>query len=261
MRFDYLTEDFETTLVPFFSEIMLSITFNAVLILSAAMFLFFPYRELFTFIQGHKIPLIFVVTFIGSLYINGYLAVRTGRGEVFSKDYFSQVARAKAVTMEEQSDFITYGLLSFILHTLLLMFVSLPLLVTAAAISAVTVETFFKALLIIFSASILVRLFCFLIYLILGKTSSIGYVVTRGFYGFFIISTWFYASAINPGKLIFDLHLDKKPLATSSITAYSLYLLSVSLAGLFLILTIQTVIGIKAKKRLKMETRKLSSDR
>lgn len=242
MRFDYLTNDGEKSLAPFFSPMMLSITFNCVWILGFVLTVFWPLKELFNFIQGHEIPLSFLGTFVGALLIYSYVNLRCGRGEIFPKNIFSRMVREGITTFEEENDFLSYGLVQSILHTIFFILLVFPLLIFSAAISGITFQEFLKALSILFTASLLCRLFSFLIYLLFGRWSLVGLLSTRIFFIFFFFATWFLASFINPILLIYSLYKGEEIVTGSPINAFPLYMMIVTSSILLLTLANQVLV-------------------
>ncbi|MBW2060908.1 MAG: hypothetical protein JRI95_05015 [Deltaproteobacteria bacterium] len=249
MKFDYLTNDTEKSLAPFFSPLMLSVSFNSIWILGLILLIFWPTKDLFTYFQGHKIPLNFLGVFVAALLINSYLGLRCGRGEMFAKDYFSRLGYEGVITLEEEHNFFSYGLAAFILHSIFLLLIVLPLLIVSAAVSGISMSVFFKVLTVLFTASLLCRLFAFLMYLVFGKWSFLGYLLSRGFLIFFLFVTAVFASFINPVFLIYAFYQGQELLPRSSINAYGYYMMIVTCVILLLTLANQVMIRHNKAKR------------
>ena len=242
MRFDYLTNDAERSLAPFFSPRILSITFNCIWILGLLLMLLWPHKDLFNFIEEQKIPLNFLGIFGATLLINSYVNLRFGRGEMSPDDFFIGMARKKVVTFEEEYDFFSNGLVEFLLHTLFLLVLLLPMLILSANISRVTLQIFVKAFSILFTSSVLCRMFGFLMYLLCGKRSLVGYLLARIFFISFIFATGFFATFVNPILLIHSFHRGEEMLSRFSMSAYSLYMIIVMSAILLLTLANQAMV-------------------
>ncbi len=248
MRFDYLTNDTEKTLAPFFSPKMLSVSLNCVWFLSLLLMVFWPKEDLFNFIEQHNIPMSFLVIFAAALLINSYVNFRCGRGEMFLNDFLSRMTRKEVITFEEEHDFFSYGMVEFVLHTLFLLVLVLPMLIISASISGISPQVLAKALSILFTSSLLCRMFGFLMYLIYGKWSLMGYLAARGFFIFFIFATGAFAAFANPILLIQALYKGNETLSLSSINAYSLYMMTVMAAILLLALAIGAMVRRKMHK-------------
>jgi hypothetical protein len=66
--------------------------------------------------------------------------------------------------------------------------------------------TLAQAILIIYSAALLCRLFAFTVYLFGGRLSSAGYLVARAFMIIFLFGTLFSQTAMNPLQLLYLLN-------------------------------------------------------
>jgi len=233
MKFDYLTDNSEKSLAPFFSAKMLVVTFNSIWILGLILIILWPRRALFLFVMGHRIPLSFFVVFAVALLVNSYVNLRCGRGEIFQHRLSSRLAMENIVTFEEMRDFFSYSFVAFLLHTLFLLLFLLPLLIVSAAISAVTPVVLIKALSIIFTASLSCRMFGFLVFLLWGRWRFVGYLTTRIFYIFFIFATGAFAGYVNP-VLLHAFYGGQASFAPLSANAYSIYMIVVTSAILLL---------------------------
>jgi hypothetical protein len=109
-------------------------------------------------------------------------------------------------TFEKEIEFYHYGLIEFLLHTLILLLPFVPLLILPAAISAVSLITFIKAVSILLTASLICRMFGFMVYLFWGRLSTLGYFVARAFMILFIFGTIFFAPFVNPLRLLYLLN-------------------------------------------------------
>jgi hypothetical protein len=242
MRFDYLTDDSERSLTPFFSPKMLSITFNCVWIIGSLLLVFWPHKELFNFIRGHRVPLTFLGVFVGMLLISAYVNLGCGRGEIFPKNLFSRMIREGIITLEEKYDYLSYGLVQSILHNIFFILLAFPLLMLAATVSGISLQVFAQALSILFTAPILCRLLSFLIYLVFGRWGLVGFLSTRLFFVFFFFATGAFAAFANPILHIYAFYSGEEILTGFQINAYSLYLMLVTSAILILALINNAII-------------------
>ncbi len=242
MRFDYLTNDAERSLAPFFSPRMLAITFNCVLVLGSLLMVLWPQKAPFNFIAEHRIPLVFLGIFVAALLIHSYVSLRCGHGEISADDFLARLERKQLITLEEEYEFLSYGLVGSLLHTLFLLLLMLPPLIASAAISGISLQVFAKAFSILFTTPLLCRMFGFLIYLFCGKWSRIGYVLTRMFFILFIFVTGLFAGFANPILLIHSFHRGEEILTRFPLSAYSLHMIMVTSAILLLTLANQAMV-------------------
>jgi hypothetical protein len=133
-------------------------------------------------------------------------------------------------TFEKENDFFTYGLIAFLLHSQIMLLLYLPLLILAASISAVSFFPFLQAVSILYFAALLCRMFGFLVYLIWGRTSTVGYFVARIFIILFIFGTFFFSPFINPLQILYLLNKSTADIGLP----FALYMMTVSFAVLLL---------------------------
>jgi uncharacterized membrane protein len=157
--------------------------------------------------------------------------------------------QADKSTHEKEIDFYRYGLIEFLLHTLLLLLTFLPLLSLAAFISAVSMITFIMAVSVLFTSSLFCRMSGFLAYLSWGRSSTLGYFAARALMIFFAFATIFFAPVINPLRLLYL--LNQSP--DSRIYPFAIYMAVVSFAILVLILVSNALVRrhINRKNELK----------
>ncbi len=201
MKYYYLTDESEKSLSPFFSKSVLSTAFACVVIVGILVLILWPRQPVGSYIIADRVPFVFFLVFGATLIVSCYLSIYCGRGESVPRFYFIR-NQSDAPTFEKEIDFLRYGLIQFVLHTLILLLPFLPFLILAASISAVALITFVQGVLIIYTASFVCRLFAFLVYLIGGRLSTAGYLVARGFMILFLFGTLIFQSAINPLQLL-----------------------------------------------------------
>lgn len=242
MRFDYLADPTEKSLAPFFSPRMLSVTFNCIWILGVLLMVFWPKKGLFNFIEENEIPLVFLPTFVAALLINSYVNLRCGRGEMYPKDILYKLEGKGVTTFEEENDFFSYGLVESLLHTMFLLLLLLPMLLVSAGLSGISLQVFAKALSILFTSSLLCRLFGFLMYPCSGKWSLVGYLSIRLFFIFFMFVTVVFAPFANPILLINALYKGEEILSPSPMSTYAVYMMLVTAAILLFTLANQAIV-------------------
>ncbi|MFC1892080.1 hypothetical protein ACFLZT_06770 [Thermodesulfobacteriota bacterium] len=235
MGFEYITGTAEKTLSPFFSKRVLSAVFKSTLVLGMIMVGSWPDMELFTYIHEGKYPLLFLRTFAAALIINSYINLRCGRGELYAEENYYKLKTGEVKPFELERNFFSYGLIETVLHTAMLLLFFVPILMISARISGITLICFNKACLVLYTSSLVCRLFGFLMYPLHKKSTGTGYIVIRLFYVFFMFGTLYIAPYINPIMIINYLHSGEIMIIFNNITFYSFYMMTVLFAVLILI--------------------------
>jgi len=242
MKFDYLGDNFERSLAPFFSPRMLSVTFRSILILGVLLLVFWPRKEFFLYIEGHELPMIFFHVFVAALLISSYVNLRCGRGEIYTERFFYKLENREAVTFEQERDFISYGLAGALLHIIFLLIFLIPILIVPAGMSGVSLQIFILALSIIFVSSLLCRLFGFLVVPFYGRWRWFGYYGTRFFFILFMFGTIYFAPFLNPIITIRHVYLGEESFSGSPVTPYAVFMFAVIVMILLLILANQVIV-------------------
>ena len=222
MKFYYLTDTSEKSLAPFFAPKLLSATFYGVLIIGACMAVFWPWQQdLVSFIRQSKGPSVFFPVFTAALIIYAYVQLRCGRGEIiqssFSVSYLKNVP-----TFELENNFLSYGLVEFVLHILFSLFPVLPLLILATSISGFPLNALAKGIFIIVTTALFFRMIGFLTYLFWGRGSLLGYMMSRVCLMIFLALTAVYVPSINPIRLVYALNKNlSNPAGFVSLTLYA----------------------------------------
>ena len=232
MNFYFLTDDSEKSLAPFFSKRVLETVMAGVVIVSAFLIVFWPRRPLAELIATGNEPTIFFLIFAATLIINSYVNLCCGGGEMVRKGYHMINYQTDKPTYEMDIDFYRYGLIEFLLHTLLLLLPFLPLLALAAFGPAVSMITFIMAVAVLYTTSLFCRMSGFVVYLSWGRASTLGYFAARALMIFFVFATIFFAPAVNPLQILY--RLQQSP--NSSGDPFAIYLAVVLFAILILIL-------------------------
>lgn len=231
MKYYYLTDDSARSLAPFFSKMVLSAIFISVVSVGILLLIVWPRQPLSDFILADKIPRAYFLIFSVTLIIYSYISLCCGCGDMIQRGYHIIKYPTDKSTHEKEIEFFRYGLVEFILHTLLLLLPFLPLMVLAASVSAVAFIPFIKAVSILFTVSLTCRLFGFIVYLFWGRLSTIGYLVARAFMIVFIFGTFLFAPFINPIQHLYLLN-DSPPVSG---LPFVLYMMIVIFAILLLI--------------------------
>jgi hypothetical protein len=233
MKYYFLTDDSEKSLSPFFSKVVLSASIFSVVITVAVIFVFWPRQPLSSFILAETIPHTFFLIFTTILIVYCYVNLCCGCGDMVQRGYNIIKYPTEKSTYEKEIGFYQYGLIESLLHTLILLLPFVPLLILPTAISAVSLISFFKAVFILYTASLICRLIGFLVYLFWGRFSTLGYFVARAVMIVLIFGTIFFAPFINPLRRLYILNQPSK----SDGFAFISYLVIVLLAILCLVVS------------------------
>jgi len=232
MKFYYLTDESEKSLAPFFSKRVLETIMGGVAIVGVFLIIFWSRRPLAELMAAGDTPTIFFLIFAATLIVYSYVNLCCGGGELVRRGYHMMNYRTDKPTHEKEIAFYRYGMIEFILHTLVLLLPFLPLLSLAAFSSALSMTPFIMAVSVLFATSLFCRLSGFLAYLIWGRSSTLGYFVARVSMIFFVLATLFFAPAVNPLRLLYLLNQNPD----SSSYLFATYMAAVSFAILILIL-------------------------
>jgi hypothetical protein len=206
MKYYYLTDESEKSLAPFFSQRVLSAGLAGVAIAGAFLILFWPRQPLSDILVTGKEPAVFFLICAVTQIVHAYINLGCGAGDMVRKGYPMINYTSDPPTYERQIDFYRYGLIEFLLHTLVLLLPFLPLMALAAFISVISWTTFLMALTILFSASLLCRLSGFMVYLFWGRSSTLRYFTARAMMLFFVFITILFAPSVNPLYLLYLLN-------------------------------------------------------
>jgi hypothetical protein len=175
--------------------------------------------------------MVFFIIFAATLIVNSYINLCGGCGELIRSGFYIIKYPTDMATFEKENDFLTYGLIAFLLHSQIMLMLYLPLLILAASISAVSLFPFLEAVSILYFAALLCRMFGFMVYLIWGRTSTVGYFTARSFMIFFIFGTFFFAPFLNPLHILYLLNKSTADIGLP----FALYMMTVSFAILLII--------------------------
>jgi hypothetical protein len=210
MKLDFILNDSEKDLAPFFSSAMISITMGYLWVLGIILVLTWPYSPLFQYLEIFRIPQAFLSTFVGSLIMVSYINLRCGLGEIIPHSGFAILERENLPTSEEERDYLFYGFPQAVLQTLWFHLLMLPFLLVGAAVTGISLPTFTLSLAVVSSASLLCRQISFFLLLLLGRWHSIGYYGSRLFYLLFLGGTAFFVPILNPVLLLYNLHYGER---------------------------------------------------
>jgi hypothetical protein len=232
MKLYFLTDESEKSLAPFFSAHVLQAVLASVVIVGSFMIIFWPRQPLAEFIATGSEPKIFFVVFTVTLIVNSYVNLCCGRGEMVQKNRHMIDYQDDKPTYEKEIGFYRYGMVEFLLHTFVLLLPLLPFLSLAAFNSAVSMTTCLMAASVLYSASLCCRMSGFLVYLCWGRSGTFGYFAARFLMIFLVFATLFFAPAINPLQLLYQLNQNPSP----SECSFAIYMAAALSAILVLIL-------------------------
>ena len=232
MKLYFLTDESEKSLVPFFSVHLLQAVLAGVVIVGTFMIVFWPRQPLAEFIATGREPKIFFIVFTVTLIVNSYVNLCCGRGEMVQKNRHMVDYYDDKPTYEKEIGFYRYGMIEFLLHTFVLLLPFLPFLSLAAFNSAVSMTTFLMAASVLYTTSLCCRMSGFLVYLSWGRSSTFGYFAARLLMILLVFATLFFAPAINPLQLLYQLNQNPSTAGCS----YAIYMAVVVFAILILIL-------------------------
>jgi len=245
MKYHFLTDESEKSLAPFFSRHVLESLTAAVAIAALVLVVFWSRQSLPEILAAGNVPTVFFLVFAATLLAISYVNLCCGAGELVRRGYFIMNYQTEEPVHEKEIAFYRYGLIEFFLHTALLLLPLLPLLSLAAFSSAVSLVSFTMAVSILFTTSLYCRLSGFLVYLIWGRLSTLGYFVARAQMIVVVIATIFVTPAINPLRLLYRLNQSPDGLGG----AFAIYTAVASFAILVLILVSNALVGRHMNRR------------
>jgi hypothetical protein len=249
MKWESIFGESERDLAPIFSSGMVSITVGCLWVMGIILVLTWPFKFLFQYIEGFRIPQTFLGTFVGGLIMVSYLNLRCGLGEIIPKSIFARSEREGLTTFDEERDYCSYGFPQSVFHTLVFHLLLLPFLIIGAAVSGISLPAFVLGLAILITASLLCRQASFFLLLILGRWRASGYLGSRIFYVLFLFATVFIAPFLNPVLLLVKLHYGEEVPIGPIITGPSPYFMVVLSAIFIFSLMNQWLIRRNNRKR------------
>ena len=211
------------SLAPLLAPTIAAYLTSGIWILGVVTLVFWPQKELHTYLFKNEIPLNFLIVCEILLLGSAYLNLICGHGEIIIEDTQAFYQRP-VVTLEESKNFFTYGLIKFLIQTFIILIPFFPFMMIAAVLVQMPWSGIVRGVIIIYSFSLLCRLLGFLAYLIWGRGLA-GYYSSRLFILVFLGGTFYYVGWVNPIVLIYDLHQKANQLVTTSINSYTVYLI------------------------------------
>ncbi len=232
-------------MAPLFSKAMLSSVYTCVVLISLLLMAFWPQNDFHIFILDNDVPLNFPVVFTAVMLAVSYINLRCGRGEMIQQSFPARYVEQEVRTLEEQNNFIAFGLIRFVIHTFLLILPFLPILMFSATLSDISLPMLSKACAVLYSSALLCRLFAFQIYLHFGKWSQIASIMSVGLFLFYFGATVFIAPFSNPLYIIIRFYLGSETVLNSTLQTWTLYALTVTILILIFIAANEIVIRYK----------------
>lgn len=244
MKYYFLTDESEKSLAPFFSPQVLTAGLTGAVIVGIFLLIFWPRQPLSDIMVTGGEPAVYFLVFAAALVVSAYINLGCGAGDMVRKGYYIINYDTEQPTHETQIGFYRYGLIEFLLHALVLLLLFMPLLGLAAFISAASWATFLMAVAILYSASLFCRLFGFFVYLIWGRSSTLGYLAARATMIFFVFVTVIFAPRVNPLYLLYRLNQGSDGIAYR----FAFYMAVVTLAIIILILINNALVRRRMKR-------------
>lgn len=235
MNFDFLTDDSERSLSPFFLPRVLYASYGMVFLVGALSLLAWPRHPSLYLVSGNSVPHHFFLTAAVTLIVYAYANLHCGRGDLVKRSYLGRLKKEER-PLEEERSFLTYGMIEFFLHSLFLFFPFLPLWILSASVSGLSLTDMTGAVSIVFSAGLLCRMFGFTTYLIWGWWGVAGYLAAIALSLYFILVSVLFTPGINPVLLLYKLNTSVEVTAFFSTKPYSEYMTVILPAILFFIL-------------------------
>jgi len=223
MKWDYLYDESEKTLAPFFSEPVISYHFRCLIIAGSVLLVMWPRQPFYYFLEASHAPLLFFQVFAVVAILCSYLSLRCGRGEMVQRDYFSEYYE-ELPAFEKERNFFTYGLVGFLLHTAFLVLPFIPILIIATTVSWVPFALFAKAVIVLYAGALLCRITGFVLYLLGGRLSYSGYFIARVFIIFYLFATALFYSRINPLNILYGLNKGVKSAGSPLSSPFGYYM-------------------------------------
>jgi hypothetical protein len=227
MKYYYLTDESENSLAPFFSRQVLSAGLAGAAVVGTILLLFWPRQPIADIMATGSEPAVFFLAAAAALIVNAYINLCCGAGDMIRKGYHMLNDSTAHPTHEMQIGFLGYGLIEFLLHALVLLLLFLPLLTLAAFISATSWVVLLKAVALLYSAGLFCRLSGFTVYLLWGRSSTLGYFTARAVMILFVFITVMFAPLINPLYILYRLNRS----AEGAFYPFALYMTAVMLAA------------------------------
>lgn len=244
MKYYFLTDESEKSLAPFFSQRVLSAGLTGTVIVGGVLLIFWPRQPLSEIMVTGSQTAVFFLVFAAALVVNAYINLCCGAGDMTRKGHYMINYPIDRATHEIQIDFYRYGLIEFLLHTLALLLLYMPLLALASFISAVSWTAFLVAAAVLYSAALFCRLAGFTVYLFWGRSSTLGYFTARAVMIIFVFITAIFAPPLNPLYHLYRLNQS----ADSSAHPFALYMTVVMAAVLVLIWSDKALVRRRMKR-------------
>jgi len=207
MKWDYIHDESEKTLAPFFSELIITYNFRCLITAGIVLLAMWPRKPFYHFLEAAYAPLSFFQVSATVAILCSYLSLRCGRGEMVQRDFYSDFYSELPV-FEKERNFFTYGLVGFLLHTAFLVLPYIPILIIAKIVSWVPFTPFAKTVLVLYASALLCRMIGFVLYLLGGRLSYSCYFVARVLFILYLFATTLFYSRLNPLHILYELNKD-----------------------------------------------------
>lgn len=233
-------------MAPFFSAAMVKTYSTGIWLLGSALLLFWPKKAFYMYFQAGLEPFCTNGIYMAGIVILSYISLRCGRGELAQET--DPITRKKNKYHEENRNFFSYGLISFITHTLFFICLLLPFFLIAGLLSGSPIRIFFQYLVILFLTALLFRLIGFSAYMCVRRWHNFSYILTRFIFVFFFFLSSKFISALNPLSMVHSLSKTSRMPDAFTITGSPGYLTIVAGLSVSLILLNAFIVSYKTNK-------------
>ncbi len=254
MRFDYLHNRSEKCMTSFFSANVLSATRICIGLLTICLICSWPVNPFFRYTYIGGTPLTFPILFVFSLIYVSHFHLACGKGEYLKKQYWIKYKRTDLHPMEKTLSFFTYSLPGFILHTLFIHFILLPLFILSAVASGINLNLFWVAVIVLVISAFIARLIGFLTFLMYGYWSLKSFLISRGLFSFYFFLSGLIVPAFNPIYIIYKIYKQQR-FGSFDISDFHIYL-SFAIGLMTVLIIFCQILILNNRKKRKTESRK-----
>lgn len=200
----FLITDSNRSLTPLLSPAMVNSMFYSTCIAVGCLLGSWPRSEINAFFQNADLPINGLIVFSVVLILLSFVAVRSASGEMTYQDADSAL-NLKQLPLELYYPFLTYGLIRFATHNLLVMLPFLPIMILSATLTGFSVAAFAKLLTILFNTAMFCRVVAFQFYLKFHQHRLKQFFSNLLFLLLFLVITIFLYWPLNPLAQIYRL--------------------------------------------------------
>jgi len=156
--------------------------------------------------------------------------------------------------MEKTLSFFTYSLPGFILHTLFIHFILLPLFILSAVASGINLNLFWVAVIVLVISAFIARLIGFLTFLMYGYWNLKSFLISRGLFSFYFFLSGLIVPAFNPIYIIYKIYKQQR-FGSFDISDFHIYL-SFAIGLMTVLIIFCQILILNNRKKRKTESGK-----